>query len=30
MIGLRPSPCACAAFLLDVSGWLTEYQIRLV
>jgi hypothetical protein len=30
MIGLPPSPYACAAFLLDVNGWLTEYKIRLV
>ena len=30
MIGLLPSPYACAAFLLDVNEWLTEYKIRLV
>jgi hypothetical protein len=30
MIGLLPSPYACAAFLVDVNEWLTEYQVRLV
>jgi asparagine synthase (glutamine-hydrolysing) len=30
MVGVRPSPYACAAFLLDVNLWLTEYHIRLV
>jgi hypothetical protein len=30
MIGLLPSPCAGAAFLLDVNEWLTEYKISLV
>jgi hypothetical protein len=30
MIGLLPSPYACAAFLLDVDEWLTEYKISLV
>lgn len=30
MIGLLPSPYACAAFLLDVNEWLTEYKVSLV
>jgi hypothetical protein len=30
MFGLLPSPYACAAFLLDVNEWLTEYKISLV
>ena len=30
MIGLLPSPYACAAFLLDVNEWLSEYKIGLV
>jgi hypothetical protein len=30
MIGLLPSLYACAAFLLDVNEWLTEYKISLV
>jgi asparagine synthase (glutamine-hydrolysing) len=30
MIAVLPSPYACAAFLLDVNEWLTEYKIRLV
>jgi hypothetical protein len=30
MIGLLPSPYACAAFPLDVNEWLTEYKTSLV
>jgi hypothetical protein len=29
MIGLLPSPYACAAFLLDVNEWLAEYKLSL-
>jgi hypothetical protein len=30
MIGVLSSPYACAAFLLDVNEWLTEYTVSLV
>ena len=30
MIGLLPSPYACAAFLLDVNEWLAGYKVSLV
>jgi hypothetical protein len=30
MIGVLPSPYACAAFLLDVNEWLNEYTVSLV
>jgi hypothetical protein len=29
MTGLLPSPCACAAFLLDVNERLAEYKVSL-
>ena len=30
LMGVQPSPWAPAAFLLDVNGWLSDYQVALV
>jgi len=30
LMGIQPSPWAPAAFLLDMNGWLTDYQVALV
>jgi len=30
LMGIQPSPWAPAAYLLDVNGWLADYQVALV
>lgn len=30
LMGIQPSAWASAEFLLDVNGWLTDYQVALV